>query len=130
MRQFSRPRLWLGIWVFGWLLCIVLSVIPPLPLGIDATDGDKLGHALAYATLSAWAVMLFDTTRGRWLAAASLVALGAALELAQGLLTDDRMMDWRDGVANMTGVMLGQCVAWTPLRNLLQRLDAHLFPRR
>ena len=128
MREFSRPRLWLGIWVFGWLLCIVLSVIPPLPLGINAPDGDKLGHALAYATLSAWAVMLFDTARSRWLAAASLVALGASLELAQSQLTDDRMMDWRDGIANTFGVLLGQGLAWTPLRGLLQDLDARLFP--
>ena len=29
MRQFIKPGLWLGIWIFGWLLCMVLSVITP-----------------------------------------------------------------------------------------------------
>ena len=43
---------------------------------IDVPDGDKIGHFLAYALLSAWSVLIFARPRGRWLAALALVALG------------------------------------------------------
>jgi len=129
MRDFHSPRLWLGIWIFGWVLCIVLSLVHPPQLGIDVPDSDKIGHALAYGALSAWAVMLFRSTRGHWLAAASLVALGVVLELAQGAFTNDRMMDWRDGIADALGVLLGQGLAWTPWQTFLQRLDRAFFQR-
>ena len=48
LRDFNRPRLWLGLWLFGWLLCIVLSLIQPPQVGIDgqlsnwAVDGDEV----------------------------------------------------------------------------------------
>jgi len=129
MRDFHSPRLWLGVWIFGWALCIVLSLVHPPQLGIDVPESDKIGHALAYAALSAWAVMLFRAPRGHWLAATSLVALGVAMELAQGAFTDDRMMDWRDGIADTLGVLLGQGLAWTPWQTTLQRVDRAFFQR-
>jgi VanZ family protein len=127
LRDFQRPRLWLGTWWFGWLLCIVLSLIHPPQIGVDLPDGDKLGHFLAYATLSAWSVLIFATRRNHWKAALSLVLLGIVMEFAQGVLTSDRMMDPRDALANTLGVLAGQLVALSRVQVWLQRWDARLF---
>jgi VanZ family protein len=129
LRDFRRPRLWLGIWGFGWLLCIVLSLIHPPRIDIDVPDGDKLGHLFAYALLSAWAVWIFASARSHRRAALALCALGVALELAQGAFTDYRMMDPWDGVADALGVLAGWLLA---LRgsDLLQRLERVAFAPR
>ena len=130
LRAFRRPRIWLGPWVFGWLLCIALSLVQPPRLGIEVPDSDKVGHLLAYALLSAWAVWLFAARRARWAAAIALVALGLALEWAQGAFTAYRMMDGRDAVANTLGVLLGQCAVFLRDGRMLQSLDARLFGDR
>ena len=129
MRQFIRPGLWLGIWIFGWLLCMVLSVITPLNVGPDLDNSDKIGHFLAYGTLAAWAVMIFRTKRAWALSAVGLIFLGIAMEFAQGFLTTTRMMDWHDALANTMGVGLGICLAFLPWQNLLQRMDKRFFAR-
>lgn len=127
MRPFLRPRLWLGVWLLGWMLCIVLSLISPPQIDLDIPDGDKLGHFLAYGTLSAWAVSIFRSRRARWMAAAGLVLLGVSMEIAQGEFTVDRMMDARDALANTAGVAFGQLLALSGAQSWLQRLDARLF---
>ena len=128
LRQFKRPRLWLGIWLFGWLLCITLSLISPPKIDVHLPDGDKLGHFLAYTTLSAWSVLIFARTRSHWIAAFMLALLGVALELAQGALTSDRQMDSRDMLANSLGVLAGQLLALTRAQTLLQHWDQRTFP--
>jgi VanZ family protein len=127
LRAFARPRVWLGVWIFGWVLAIVLSLIHPPPIDIDLPDGDKVGHLLAYGTLSAWAVMLFATRRAWWLAALALVALGIGMEFAQGAFTTYRMQDPRDAIANTIGVLLGLLVARTWMQGWLQALDRRWF---
>ena len=124
LREFRRPRLWLGTWAFGWLLCIVLSLIHPPQLGVDLPDSDKIGHFLAYALLLVWAVWIFASRRSHLLSAIALVLLGIAMELAQGALTDDRMMDVRDAWADTIGVLVGQLFAFSPARALLQKFEA------
>lgn len=125
MREFRRPRLWLGLWALGWVLCVVLSLVPSLPLP-DTPDSDKVGHFLAYFTLTFWAVSLFRTRRAHLLAALSLVGLGVAMELAQATLTTVRLGDLRDALANTAGVALGLSLSFTPAATLLQRLDRRL----
>ena len=129
LRAFRQPRLWLGLWWIGWAACVVLSLIHPPDLGVDVPEGDKIEHLLAYGLLSAWAAWIFATPRARLHACLGLVALGIAMELAQGAFTADRMMDVRDGVADAIGVMLGQMAGLGAAGGLLQRLDARLFGR-
>lgn len=129
MRQFIKPRLWLGIWIFGWLLCVVLSVITPPDVSLDVENSDKIGHFLAYGTLAAWAVMIFRTKRAWALSAMCLICLGITMEFAQGFLTTTRMMDWHDALANTMGVGLGLCLALLPWQNALLRMDQHFFCR-
>ena len=130
LREFRRPWLWLGAWGVGWLLCIGLSLMPPPPMPVDMAlpEGDKLGHFLAYALLAAWAVWIFSGARSQRRAALALCALGVGLELAQAGFTADRMMDSRDGIADVLGVLAGW---WLASRRaaLLQRLDRFLFAR-
>ena len=124
LREFRRPRLWLGLWWFGWLLCVVLSLIHPPQLGVDVPDGDKIGHFLAYALLSAWSVWLFSSRRSHFVSAIALVLLGIAMELAQGAFTSDRMMDGRDAWADAIGVLIGQLLAFVKARHFLQWIEA------
>ncbi len=126
LRPFARPRLWLGIWVLGWAICIALSLLPPVPLD-GPPDSDKIGHFLAYFLLSAWAVSIFRTRRAQLLAALSLVALGLGIEWAQANLTVTRKGDLADAVANTLGIALGFALGFTPLARLLERLDRQLF---
>ena len=129
LREFMRPRLWLGLWCFGWLLCIALSLLSPPPLPSEVPQADKIGHFLAYALLAAWAVWIFRESRGRQRAAMALFALGIAIEIAQGTLTSNRMMDARDGIADLAGVLAGW---WLGSRRpgLLQALERRVFARR
>jgi hypothetical protein len=127
LRAFRRPRLWLGIWICGWLLAIALSLLRPPPIGLDVPESDKIGHLLAYGTLSAWAAMLFATRRARIAAALGLVALGIGMEFAQGALTDYRMRDPFDALANTIGVALGMLVLLGRAQFALQGLDRRWF---
>ena len=129
MRTFVKPGFWLGIWIFGLLLCVLLSVITPPNISLEVSNSDKIGHFLAYGTLSAWAVMLFRQKRTWILNAVALIFLGIAMEFAQGYLTTTRMMDWHDALANTIGVGLGLCVSLLPMQVWLQRADQKLFQR-
>jgi VanZ family protein len=128
LREFGRPGLWLGIWYFGWALCVVLSLIHPPRMGVDVPEGDKLGHLLAYALLGAWAVWLYARPRSRLHALLALCALGIAMELAQRAFTADRMMDGWDALADGLGVFAG---AWLAGRrpDFLQRVERFAFLR-
>ena len=126
LRPFARPRLWLGVWVFGWALCIALSLLPPIALD-GPPDSDKLGHFLAYFILSAWAMSIFQTRGAQGLAALSLVLLGLAIEWGQAHLTLTRQGDLRDALANTLGIAAGFALAFTPAARLLQRVDHKLF---
>jgi len=129
LRPFARPRLWLGLWLFGWGLALALSLVANPPLPQDIPDSDKIGHFLAYALLAAWSAWIFDTPRARRRAALSLCLLGVVIEVMQGTLTSHRTMDWHDAIADFAGVLFGW---WLGQRfpALLQRLDRRVFARR
>jgi VanZ family protein len=130
MRAFAKPTLWLGIWIFGWLLCVVLSMITPPNISIDVDNSDKIGHFLAYGILSAWAVMIFRNKSGWLKSAVALICLGITMEFAQGYLTSNRMMDWHDALANTMGVGLGLCMSLLPMQVWLQRIDSKIFQNK
>jgi VanZ family protein len=102
-------------------------LIHPPHIDIDVPDGDKVGHFLAYALLSAWSVLIFAKRQHHWWAALALILLGIAMELAQGAFTSDRMMDSRDALADAIGVLFGQLLSLGRGQTLLQRLEFRLF---
>ena len=122
LRDFRRPRLWVGLWIVAVVAVIVLSLIPPPPMRVPAGT-DKVEHFLAYAALSAYAAMLFARRRMQALVAAGLIVLGVGLEVAQSALTDSRMADSADAFANTLCVLTGLLTAVTPVARWLQRID-------
>lgn len=122
LKPFRHPRLWTSLWCLGIALLVVLSLLPapdlPQPPG-----SDKLHHFVAYGLLAAWAVQLYARWPSLLGAGLGLVLLGIGLEHAQGALTDTRMADGRDALANTLGVIAGFMLRLTPWRDLLLRFD-------
>lgn len=97
---------------FGWAVLIALLALqviglygPPSPGPVDTgafPGADKLGHVIGFAVPTFVAVLL----RSRWVLVV-LVVHALVAELIQGWLTDDRVMDAWDAVANVGGLALG-----------------------
>lgn len=131
LRSFRTPRRWLALGAAGVLAVIAVSLLPSGDLPPSPFAGsDKVGHFLTYAALSAYACMLFARMRPQALCAAGLIVLGVLLEYAQASLTDSRMGDGRDALANALGALLGLATASTPLALMLQRIDNRLAETR
>ncbi|MCI1145753.1 VanZ family protein [Stenotrophomonas maltophilia] len=120
IKPLRRPRLWTALWFSAVLLVIVVCLIPPPPVPLPE-NGDKGEHFLAYFILAGSAVQLFRRGRPLLWVGVGLVLMGIGIEFAQGALTDDRMADPMDALANTIGVLAGLATALTPLRDLLLR---------
>lgn len=126
LKPLRRPHLWLALW---WLAVVVVTaacLLPARELPRVPPGADKLEHFLAWFALAASAVQIFRPRRALWRAAIGLVALGIAIELAQGALTASRAMDPWDVAADALGVAAGIALARTPLRDLLLRIEPRL----
>jgi VanZ family protein len=126
MASFSHPRLWHTL---GWLLVVLvvfLSLTPKLPLAVEVPGSDKTHHFLAYLVLMLWFCQLHREPRRRFWIGFGLVALGAGLELVQGLLAY-RSAELLDGLANGCGVLAGRLLVETRVGNSLAFLDGKLL---
>ncbi|HEX2828763.1 MAG TPA: VanZ family protein [Burkholderiales bacterium] len=115
-----RP-LWL---VLGWCLvaAVVYLSVSHTSVAPNVENGDKIGHFVAYGTLSLWFVQLFRRPPQRFGACLALVALGVALECVQAVLPY-RSFDRMDMLANACGVVLGWIAAPPRLPNLLAMVE-------
>ncbi len=125
LKPLRRPRLWLALWWSGVAAVVVCSLVPAFLLPQVPEGGDKLEHFGAYALLAAAAVQLFTARQAVVRAGTGLVALGIALEIAQGLFTTTRQMDVHDALANTLGVVVGLLTVLAPWRDALLRMDRH-----
>jgi VanZ family protein len=107
--RISLRALWLGAGWLGVVLVVHFSLVPDPPQ-IDMEEGDKVQHLAAYASLMLWFAQVVAGKTQRVILALLLVALGIALEFAQGL-TGYRWMSLADMAANTTGVTLGWLAA-------------------
>ena len=125
-KPLRNRRFWMALWAAAVLGVVVVCLIPPPPLPPLPDNSDKLEHFAVYFLLAAGAVQVFR--RGRMLAwvGVALVAQGVCIEFAQGALTATRSADPFDALANAVGVAAGLATAFTPLCDLLLRLQ----PRR
>ena len=96
----------------GWLLAaaIVWLSLTPKPLDPGFSHGDKVGHFLAYAMLMLWFAALYRGGGARTAYALLWIAMGVALEFAQGATTY-RTFELADMAANALGVLAGAAVA-------------------
>ena len=122
--ELKLPKLWFGLAIIGLLALGVVSLIPAPDLG----GNDKIGHFMAYAMLSAWFSLLVEQRKSLWSILFGLIAYGLFLELLQGL-TSYRSGDLADAVANSLGVITGLAFYFSPLRQLLRKLDLWLLAR-
>jgi hypothetical protein len=115
-----RPY-WLAI---GWALVafVIYLSITPEPVRVTLEQGDKFGHAFAYATLMSWFANLYETPAGRLRRAAGFVALGIVLEFVQRW-TGYRSFELADMAAGATGVAIGWLLAPPRVPNYLRWLE-------
>ena len=130
LRDERRPLRGFMWWrMIAWLASGVggsLSLIPQ-PLERPVTEGDKGGHAAAYAARMLWFVQLYERpahARLGW----GLLALGIGLECAQGL-TPYRMFDYYDMRADGVGVLIGWLLGGTALGAILKRRVGRTTPQ-
>jgi VanZ family protein len=112
-----------GLWGAAWLVVAALLL---LPLGVSGPSGSDLaGHFLVFATM-AFAAVGFSRRPGQlaWLAGAT-VALGGALEYAQGFVPY-RSSEVADAVANGVGGLAGYAAALLVLYFVIRPAEPRL----
>lgn len=118
MKAFRRPLVWLVLWL-AMVGAVVVASLGPAPAGPDVPQGDKWMHVGTYLLLAAGAVQVFRRGSPLVLACGATILVGVGLEVAQGTVTADRVMDVRDAVANTLGVALGAATCLLPGRDAL-----------
>lgn len=128
MRELRWPHFWLGLWLAAVGAVIVLSLLPPPAMAVQAPrNADKLLHFCAYFALAFAALQLFERRAILIACALGLIGLGLVLEWAQGALVPDiRSADPWDGLANSLGVLGAMALVRTPLASCLQELERRL----
>ena len=103
------------------LVVIVTSLVPNDDLP-HVRVNDKVEHAVAYAGLALWFGGLVPPRRYAYLAVA-LLALGGAIEIAQGLMGLGREADWHDFYADAFGAALGISLCLAGLKHWASWLE-------
>lgn len=106
----SRFRhLWIAaiVVVAGLIVAASLTPVPALPID---TGADKIGHYFAYLVLALLASGIVVPDR-LWRAMLRCFFLGLALEAAQAFMTDHRVAEWADLLANAAGILTAWLIA-------------------
>lgn len=114
---------WLAAAWFLVALVIALGVVPSAPEGLFVF-GDKALHFIQFLVVMVWFGGIYSG-RAQWIVAASLAALGLAIEVAQGLSVF-RTFDLGDVVANLAGLAAGLLLVRTALRDWCRRVETTL----
>ena len=101
---------------------VLASLLPSHHLPVTGVS-DKLEHAAAYMVLALWFAGVYPRSR-YVLIALGLFAMGVAIEWAQGVMNLCRQSDFRDVVANSTGIAVGLTLALAGLGEWGQRLES------
>ena len=119
-------NLWLGLWIFGMLLGVYLSLKPGLVKEQIIPNFDKFIHGFSYALLAVFAGCIFERKNAKLAALLWLVLLSGLIELAQGYLTATRSMELADFIANCMGICAGAFFArhWNILQAVERRVCA------
>jgi VanZ family protein len=109
LSEVTLRRLWIAaILLFAAL--IIAASLAPQPVVASERFSDKAGHYFAYLGLALLGSSITSPAR-LWRTMLRCFLLGAALEVAQALLLEDRVADVRDLVANAAGILTAWVVA-------------------
>jgi VanZ family protein len=86
------------------VVAIIAGSLSPFPLLPNETGPDKFGHYFSYLVLAILASGIVEPAR-LWRVMLRCFLLGFGLEAAQALLTDHRMAEWGDLLANAAGIL-------------------------
>ena len=83
------------------------------PFALNFENSDKVLHCVSYFIFEViWFFFLYFSTRismnlrrSLWTSGVVCFVYGILMELAQGFLTTYRSMDWKDAIANTTGIV-------------------------
>ncbi len=91
----------------------LLSTVFAIPIQVEGISGiDKIEHAFAYLVLTFSFLFAFQKARKITIKTALFVVVlsalyGLALEFVQYYFFEYRVFEWRDALANLTGVFIG-----------------------
>jgi VanZ family protein len=114
--------------VLGLVIALAILVVCLLPTRRlpKLEVSDKFEHVLAFGALAFWFGSIVVRRDFGWLALL-LIAFGAAIEVAQGLMDLGREADWRDLLADTIGITAGLLLALTPLGRWARWVERHLL---
>lgn len=98
-------------WILGSGICVflvitILSLLPPAN-GIEIPTNDKVGHFLAYATLTLNFSLLFNEfSKKHLILLVGIIIYGTAIEFLQGFIPG-RQPSFLDILANTGGAFIG-----------------------
>jgi hypothetical protein len=121
MARLSHARLWYALGVALTILIVVMCLVPARDVP-NLRVSDKIEHAAAFSALTIWFGGLLPQRFYGWLALA-LLALGGAIELAQGLMGLGRLADVRDLIADGWGIAFGLTLCALGLRHWAQLVE-------
>lgn len=123
-RRLRLAPLW---WIGGWVLLalIVYGSLKPSGPVPSYWPKDKVLHFTAYLLLAFWFSGI--TERRRYpIVAVFLLAVGVAIEYAQGAMGFGRTSDWHDVIANSCGIASGLALAYAGLGSWMATIERRL----
>jgi VanZ family protein len=123
------PLRYRTVWIAAVVVLVVTIATGSLaPVSaVPAVDvWDKYQHAGAYSVLTMLLIGMVEPRGYPWAAVGALL-FGGLMEIAQGLLTETRVMDWHDVVANSTGIAAALCCAHLGLGGWTRRFELWLL---
>jgi VanZ family protein len=121
-------RLWIGA-IVALVALIIAASLWPRPVVPNESFSDKTAHFLAYLSLALLGAGIASPAR-LWRAMLRCFLLGAALEVAQALLTAHRVADFADLAANVAGIGAAWLIAGQGRAGWGLRAAARLSERR
>lgn len=109
MTESGFRHLWIAAIVVV-VVAIVAGSLMPHSLLPNETGSDKFGHYFAYLILAVLASGIVSPER-LWRVMLRCFLLGLGVEVAQALMTDHRVAEWGDLLANAAGVLTGWFIA-------------------
>ena len=126
-----RPLHWALWWVLGGALLFAFIVYvclrPSSGMAPLFPQLDKLQHAGAFFVLSFWCYALVER-RAYLRVTLVMIAVGAGIEVAQGVMALGRSAEWLDLVADVVGVLMALGVSLVQRESWFAKAETWLQP--